>query len=64
MAAGSYVSRWAGIQETPSPAVMTAPLLITIVVLVYFTVLVFRTDRELSWKDKRKKKPEEMNPGQ
>ncbi len=43
---------------------MTAPLLIAIVVLLYFTVLVFRTDRELSWKDKRKKKPEEMNPGQ
>jgi hypothetical protein len=42
---------------------MTAPLLITIVVLLYFTVLVFRTDRELSWKDKRKKKPEEPHPG-
>jgi hypothetical protein len=43
---------------------MTAPLLITIIVLVYFTVLVFRTDRELSWKNKHKKKPQEPHPGQ
>ncbi len=36
---------------------MNAPLIICLVVLLYFVVLIFRTDRELSWKDKRKKKP-------
>jgi hypothetical protein len=41
-------------------AEMNAPVIIAISVFFYLVVLVFRTDRELSWKDKSKKKPEEM----
>ncbi len=38
---------------------LNVPVIISIVVLVFFTVLVVRTDRELSWKAKSEKKPEQ-----
>jgi hypothetical protein len=37
---------------------LNVPLIISIIVLVFFTVLVVRTNKELSWKVKGKKKPE------
>jgi hypothetical protein len=39
---------------------MNAPLIISIVVLAYYAVLIFRTDRELPWKSKDKQKPEDQ----